>query len=305
MLKHSDLTAPSQPRHAASAGSAAPQLMPLRADHLPQAIGLSSALAWPYREADWRFAFDLGAGLAVEVEGQLVGTALWWLQGDSHASVGMIIVSAAVQGKGIGRALMDSVLQHTGERTLILNSTQEGLALYTRLGFVAHGQLHQHQAVLEQASHFVPDDLHLRSMQPCDEQAVRQLDRVATGRDRSALLSHLFDIGSILVVDRGAGVLAYGCVREWGRGVVIGPVIASGPEAVPDAKALIGALAHAHRGRFVRIDVTDSSRLSNWLTELGLPCVGYATPMVRTTHSPPNSAETDARLFALSNQSIG
>ncbi|WP_032632931.1 GNAT family N-acetyltransferase [Pseudomonas syringae] len=305
MLKHSEQTAPSEPLHAASAGPAAPRLMPLRADHLPQAVGLSSALAWPYREADWRFAFDLGAGLAVEVEGKLVGTALWWLQGDSHASVGMIIVSAAMQGKGIGRVLMDSVLQHTGERTLILNSTQEGLALYTRLGFVAHGQLHQHQAVLERAAHFVRDGSHLRSMQPSDEQAVRQLDRAATGRDRSALLSHLFDIGSILVVDRGAGVLAYACVREWGRGVVIGPVVARGPEAVPDAKALIGALTEAHQGRFVRIDVTDRSGLSHWLTELGLPCVGHATPMVRTTRSSPGSAETDAHLFALSNQSIG
>lgn len=295
MLKHSDQTAP----------SAALQIMPLRADHLAQAVGLSSALAWPYREADWRFAFDLGAGLAVEVEGELVGTALWWLQGDSHASVGMIIVSSAMQGKGIGRALMNGVLQHTGGRTLILNSTQEGLALYTRLGFVAHGQLHQHQAVLERASHFVLDGSHLRSMQPRDEQAVRQLDRAATGRDRSALLSHLFDIGSILVVDRGAGVLAYACAREWGHGVVIGPVIAHGPEAVPDAKALIGALADAHRGGFVRIDVTDHSGLSHWLTEQGLPCFGHATPMVRTAHSHPDSAETDAHLFALSNQSIG
>ncbi|MBA1230517.1 GNAT family N-acetyltransferase [Pseudomonas viridiflava] len=305
MLKHADQNAPSEPRHCASADPAVPQLMSLRADHLPQAAGLSSALAWPYRELDWRFAFELGAGLAVEVEGQLVGTALWWPQGESHATVGMIIVSSTLQGKGIGRALMDSLLQHTGERTLMLNSTQEGLALYTRLGFVAHGRIHQHQALLEHTSHFVAQGAPVRFMQIEDQQSVRQLDRAATGRDRSALLNHLFEIGSILVVDHGDGVSAYGCVREWGRGVVIGPVVASGPEAVPDAKALIAALAEAHQGRFIRIDVTEDSGLSPWLSESGLPCVGHATPMVRTTHAPPGSAETDARLLALSNQSIG
>ncbi|WP_069787896.1 GNAT family N-acetyltransferase [Pseudomonas allii] len=279
--------------------------MPLREDHLPCAVGLSSALGWPYREADWRFAFDLGAGLAVEMEGRLVATALWWLQGETHASMGMIIVSPAIQGQGIGRALMDRLLQETGGRTLILNSTHEGLALYTRLGFIAHGQVNQHQAVLELAHHFVPYSTHIRAMLVGDEHAVRQLDLAATGRDRSALLSALFEVGSILVVDHGAGVSAYGCSREFGRGVVIGPVIAGGTGAEASARAVITALADAHRGRFVRIDVTEDSGLSQWLADQGLPCVGHATPMVRATQSPACPTGTDARLFALSNQSIG
>ncbi|WP_268798751.1 GNAT family N-acetyltransferase [Pseudomonas huanghezhanensis] len=280
-------------------------MMPLRADHLPQAVGLSAALGWPYREADWRFAFDLGAGLAVEVEGQLVATALWWPQGENHASVGMIIVSPSLQGQGIGRALMDQLMQQAGERTLILNSTQEGLALYTRLGFAAHGKVNQHQAMLEHAAHFVPDSVNVRVMQAYDVQPLQQLDLAATGRDRSVLLRALFDYASTLVIDRGAGVSAYGCVREFGRGVVIGPVIASGPAATADARALIASLADAHRGQFVRIDVTEDTGLSQWLAEQGLPCVGHAIPMVRLTSLQVCPAETDARLFALSNQSIG
>ncbi|WP_256899104.1 GNAT family N-acetyltransferase [Pseudomonas syringae] len=287
-----------------SAGST-PRVVPLRADHLPQAVGLSAALGWPYREADWCFAFDLGAGLAVEVEGHLVATALWWPQGENHASVGMIIVSPSLQGQGLGRALMDQLMQQAGERTLILNSTQEGLALYTRLGFVAQGRVNQHQAMLEHAAHFVPDSMHVRVMQAEDEQTLRQLDLAATGRDRGALLSALFDHANTLVIDNGAGVSAYGCVREFGRGVVIGPVIAKGACAVADARALITALADAHRGRFVRIDVTEDTGLSDWLTEQGLPCVGHAIPMVRAMPLQGSCAETDARLFALSNQSIG
>jgi GNAT superfamily N-acetyltransferase len=309
MLKHSDKNtdqrALSQTGHALPSDPAAPCLIPLRADHLPHAVGLSRALEWPYREADWRFAFGLGAGLGVELEGRLVGTALWWPQGETHASVGMIIVSPAMQGKGIGQALMHQLLQQTGERTLILNSTQEGLALYTRLGFVARGRVNQHQAMLEHASHFVPHSADVRVMQAGHEQSVRQLDLAATARDRSALLSALFEVGTTLVVDHGTGVSAYGCVREFGHGVVIGPVIARGPDAMMDARALIAALADGHRGRFVRIDVTEDSGLSQWLAEQGLPCVGHAIPMERATRFSVRSAEPDARLFALSNQSIG
>ncbi|MBN2975803.1 GNAT family N-acetyltransferase [Pseudomonas sp. FP597] len=305
MLKDSDQTARSQPRSVTASDPAAPRLMPLRADHLPQAVGLSSALGWPYREADWRFAFDLGAGLAVEVEGRLVATALWWSQGQTHASVGMIIVSPVLQGQGLGRALMDRLMQEAGERTLILNSTQEGLALYRRLGFVAQGQVNQHQAMLEHAVHFVPVSGQVRAMQAEDQQALRQLDLAATGRDRSELLNALFDVANTLVIDRGAGVLAYGCAREFGRGVVIGPVIARGATAIVDARTLITALANAHRGRFVRIDVTEDTGLSPWLTEQGLPCVGHAIPMVRAAQSQVLRAETGAQLFALSNQSIG
>ncbi|MCP1463281.1 GNAT family N-acetyltransferase [Pseudomonas sp. S3E17] len=309
MSKHSardtDEKALSHSSHAMSSVLVGPRMMPLREDHLPYAVGLSSALGWPYRDADWRFAFDLGEGLAVEVEGQLVATALWWPQGGTHASVGMIIVSPSLQGKGIGRALMDQLLQQAGERTLILNSTQEGLRLYTRLGFIARGQVNQHQAVLEFAHHFIPHSTHLRVMRAGDEQAVRQLDLAATGRDRGALLNALFEVGSILVVDHGAGVSGYGCVREFGRGVVIGPVVASAPDALEDARALIAALADAHRGRFVRIDVNEGSDLSPWLKEQGLPCVGHAIPMVRAAQSQVRSAEANVRLFALSNQSIG
>ena len=46
-----------------------PRLTALRAEHLPDAARQSAALGWPYREADWRFAFELGSGFAVEADG--------------------------------------------------------------------------------------------------------------------------------------------------------------------------------------------------------------------------------------------
>jgi len=283
----------------------APRLTPLRADHLPDAVGLSSALGWPYREADWRFAFNLGAGFAAEVDGRLVATAMWWPYGDTHASAGMIIVVPELQGRGLGRALMDELLHAARGRTIFLNSTQAGLSLYTRLGFVPRGQVCQHQAILMKAPLLASGTAGLRAMTASDAEQVRLLDLAATGMDRTALLNALFEVGMIMVVDRGAGVTAYACAREFGRDVVIGPVIAKGSSDASDAMLLIAALAGCHHGRFVRIDVTEESGLSGWLTELGLPCVGREVAMARGIRTPAGSADADARLFALASQSFG
>lgn len=289
----------------ATVGNTAPRLTPLRADHLPDAVGLSSAMGWPYREADWRLAFELGAGFAAEVDGRLVATAMWWPYGDTHATVGMIIVVPEMQGRGLGRALMDELLYAARSRTVFLNSTQAGLPLYTRLGFVPRGQICQHQAVLTKESRLPDNTIGLHVMRASDVEQVRLLDLAATAMDRTALLNALFEVGTIMVVDRGAGVTAYACAREFGRGVVIGPVIAQGSSDASDAMLLIATLACRYHGRFVRIDVTEESGLSGWLTEFGLPCVGREVAMARGIPTPAGSADAAARLFALASQSFG
>jgi len=281
------------------------RLAPLRIDHLPDAIRQSCALGWPYREADWRFAFDLGSGFAVEVDGRLVGTAMWWPYGQTHASVGMIIVDPAMRGRGLGRALTQKLLHEARERTVLLNATQEGLPLYAQLGFVARAHVFQHQSVLPAQAFPATTPSSIRAMQAADDQRLRQLDLAATGMERTALLDALFAAGTTMVAERRAGVSAYACLREFGHGVVIGPVVASGEDAAVDAMDLIAALALRARGRFVRIDTTEDSGLSTWLSDMGLPCVGHAVPMVRNPRARPIGADANTRLFALANQSFG
>jgi GNAT superfamily N-acetyltransferase len=281
-------------------------LIALRADHLPDAVKRSAALGWPYREADWRFAFDLGSGFAAEVDGRLVATAMWWPYGQTHASMGMVIVDPGMQGRGLGRALMEKLIDEARHRTVFLNATQEGLPLYAQLGFVARGQVFQHQAVLPAETVLVTTPASVRPLRAADDDSVRRLDLAATGMDRTALLNALFATGTTMVVERGAGVSAYACAREFGHGVVIGPVVASGANSAADAMDLIAALARRARGRFLRIDVTESGGLSAWLSDMGLPCVGHAVPMVRGIQAGAiGAADADARLFALSNQSFG
>jgi len=266
--------------------------------HLDQALALSQVIKWPYRAEEWKFALDLGQGLAVESDGKLVGTALWWPYGDDFASAGMIIVSADAQRQGIGGRLMAAMLADASGRRMILNSTQEGKPLYTRLGFEPYGVVLQHQAVLAKVPAIDPA-VPVRAARPDDLPAIHGIDERASGMDRKTLLNALFGVADTVVVERDGDVAGYGCVRRWGRGVVIGPVIARDQT---DACAIIATLASAYEGGFVRIDVTGESGLSPWLAEIGLPQTDQVIAM--SLGKPPQPLP-GAVLYALSNQSLG
>lgn len=266
--------------------------------HLDQAHGLSQRLKWPFRVEDWAFALELGHGFAVENDGRLVGTALWWPYGTDFATVGMIIVSPDAQRQGIGGRLMAALLAATRGRRVILNSTREGLALYTRLGFKPYGLVTQHQAVLAKAPP-VDAAIPVRPVQPTDLPAIRAVDARGSGMDRTLLLDALLGMAQTVVVERGGEVTGYGCARRWGRGYVIGPVIARDAD---DARAIIARLAAVHEGEFVRVDTTEACGLAPWLVEIGLPQVDRVVAM--SLGAPPQPAP-GATLFALSNQSLG
>jgi len=274
------------------------QPIALRADHLEQALGLSRALSWPYRLEDWAFAHRLGRGFAVEADGCLIGTALWWPYGDRYATAGMIIVAAEAQRRGVGRALMDALLADSAGRSIMLNSTEEGLALYARLGFKARGYANQHQAVLTQAPKSKGMEF-TRAFQAGDRNAIYVLDHAATGMERRALLDALLAIAETRVIMRDGRIAGYGCIREWGRGLVIGPIVAA---TDGDARALIATLAAFHLGSFVRINLPADAGLSPWLESIGLPLVYREVAMVLGGAPEPGP---DATLFLQSNPSLG
>lgn len=265
---------------------------------LDQALGLSQALNWPYRIEDWQFALELGHGFGVEVDGKLVGTALWWPYGADFASVGMIIVSSDAQRQGIGARLMAALLAGAAGRRVILNSTQEGEVLYTRLGFRPYGAVTQHQAILASAPPIDPA-VAIRPAKVDDIRAIKAIDEAASGMVRNNLLDALLATADTVIVERGGAVTGYGCVRRWGRGVVIGPVVAFDQT---DARAIIAVLAAGHEGEFVRLDVTEECGLGSWLMEIGLP---QTERVVSMSLGEPPHAEPGATRFALSNQSLG
>jgi GNAT superfamily N-acetyltransferase len=281
------------------AGGAGLRLTALAEDDLEYATQLSAALGWPYRLEDWQFAYALGEGLAIRDKDRLVGTGMIWKYGEAFATVGMIIVDAAWRGKRLGSLLVDGLIEKAASRSVLLNATLDGLELYRRRGFVTVGETRQHQGIA------APSDR--RAGMGRVEQAGRaqltevlELDRSATGMLRERLLSRLVELGDLFVL-RGQtdACTGYAVSRKFGRGHVIGPVVA---DSFDEAKALIAEPLSRLAGNFVRLDTSAASGLSPWLEAQGLVPVDTVEAMVRGT---PPAADLPGRVFALANQSLG
>lgn len=273
-------------------------LVPFAKAHLEGALRLSQQMAWPYRLEDWAIALELGQGFVLcDATGVVIATAAWWPYGEGHASAGMIIVAKAAQGRGHGARLMDALLAAAQPRVITLNATAEGLALYARRGFVRTGVIQQHQGIPD-GGHVAPPASRVRAMAASDVEAVTSLDRQATGWSRRPMLERLIQAGEGHVLVRDGEPRSFAISRRFGRGHVIGPVVA---ESAADARALVEAALTRLGPEFVRVDTSADTQLGDWLESIGLHQVGDATTMVLGTPSP---SPGPARMFALANQSF-
>jgi hypothetical protein len=91
----------------------------------------------------------------------------------------------------------------------------------------------------------------------------------------------------------------YAVCRAFGRGYVIGPVVAP---CLENACSLIDTAMSELPGEFVRVDTNANSGLSPWLEARGLTRVDTASTMIRGEAPQPSG---EARVFALCSQSLG
>jgi GNAT superfamily N-acetyltransferase len=255
------------------------RLRPFCASDLEAAHALSAELHWPHRLEDWRFALTHGAGVVAEHDGRIVGTALRWLWGTDRATLGLVIVSPALRGHGIGRCLMTALLQDTGRRNVLLHATAEAQALYERLGFRSVGEIRQHQGIASKAPWpALAEGERLRPPGRYDRDLLAALDVKAAGLPRPSVVRRLLSDEQVVVFDRNGQAVGFSVLRRFGCGHAIGPVVA--PD-VASARALISHSCHLYAGKFLRIDVDAESGLPEWLESLGLQRAGRATAMVR------------------------
>lgn len=261
---------------------------------------LSQAVRWPHRLGDWQLVHRLGSGFVAEDDGAVIGTALCWSHGNRYASLGMIIVSPDAQGKGIGRALMELVLEEIGERNTLLYATPSGQPLYERFGFRAIGNVHQHQGTVTQPEMVAPPaGERIRPLGMNDHTRLAELASSGVGMPRATVLHDLLQVAEGVVLDSYGELTGFALMRRFGHGYAIGPVVAPDAER---AKAMISYWVGARVDSFVRIDVPDSSELSPWLNKIGLVQVDTVVAMVKGEAPHPAS---DLRQFAIINQALG
>ncbi|MGI4747844.1 MAG: GNAT family N-acetyltransferase [Janthinobacterium lividum] len=277
-------------------------LRDMKADDLEAVHGLTLALKWPHRLEDWRFMLMLGAGLvACDETGTVIGSVMWWLYGADAATLGMVIVSDSQQGKGLGRRLMQAGMERLARRTVLLNATPAGLPLYEKLGYATTGAAEQRQG----SAGAIPTvalkpETRLRPVGRNDGPLLTACDRAATGLDRGPLLDALAGIGEVIALDQAGEIVGYAFCRRFGRGLVIGPVVAPSQDG---AKALIAHWIGSKTGQFVRLDIPVESGLSAWLDEIGLPRVDTVACMAAGLQRP--LPDEGVRRFALCSQALG
>jgi predicted N-acetyltransferase YhbS len=267
--------------------------------HLDGAVSLSREAGWLHRREDWAMSLPLSRGFAAMQDGRVVGTAMLTPFGDDCATINMVIVAAALRGRGLGRRLMNAVIAAAGARECRLVATPEGMPLYETLGFRASHEINQHQADLGAPPDAPPQNGVVWASE-ADEPAIAALDRAAHGIDRTALTHRLAEVGRLAVLREGGRLAGYGALRSFGRGELVGPVIA---QTQDQARALIDFLAAARSGTVLRIDTLATSGLSPWLAGRGLPQVGGGVAMRRGSTSAPPAGP--ARPFALASQALG
>jgi hypothetical protein len=191
---------------------------------------------------------------------------------------------------------MEQAFALAGDRPLRLVATASGAPLYQKLGFSPSGDLVQHQGKVAQLG--APQGV--ETVFASDLPKIKALDRDAHGANREALIDVLAARGELAAIRRNGAIEAYASIREFGRGEVIGPVIAA---SVADAKALIGFFAASRPDAFLRVDTDSTTGISGWLEEIGLAHAGGGVIMDRP---PKESAEqAKLRVYAVANQALG
>jgi GNAT superfamily N-acetyltransferase len=275
---------------------AACTITPGSLDDLPRVMPLVASVGWPHRAEDVAPALALGKiWRAMDPDtGDLLGIAVWWPMEPNAGRVGLVIVSPDAQGHGIGRALMDRVLDDTGPRSLKLLATKEGQPLYEKLGFKSVGRSQKHQGVFEGTPKPHPTVARAGIE---DLAAIARIDERVLGVNRGDIPRHLFETGEVNVLHKDGEISGFAILRPFGKGYVLGPLVA---ESEGDALALLHATV---KPGLLRVDrFTEAEHLGERLSGLGLKGLEVTDIMVRGDWP---AGDATLRAFAMASHAWG
>jgi GNAT superfamily N-acetyltransferase len=310
-------------------GDSFPPIRQLGPDDVKKCVALSLDRGWSPERAKWSLLLAASEVFGVDApDGRgLAGAVVLTRWGADYASVGMMLVAARYERRGLGRALMEHLLRAAGdEATVTLFATDMGRPLYEKLGFDAvrrnvsfRGQFRASSASgnSKKRGALAPRAGSAQATSPgspagrpggarvateADLPAILSLDRAAFGADRGAILTRLPAFADrIAVLDAdgqagqaaGPGIVGYAATwRSEPASTVIGPLVAPDAEA---AGRLITELA-AHTRTPIRLDLDpDRPELPGWAHAHGLEPAGRNVVMA---HGNLRTRGMPGRLFA-------
>ncbi len=267
---------------------------------------LSMSVGWPHRAEDWQIVRELGRGVvARDAIGRVLGSAMWFNYAPDFAIFGMVITSPRLQMLGAGRWMMDHLLAQTGSRAIGLNATRSARRLYESLGFVAERTVYQCNGdAVVPPDGSLPPATRLRALTRDDLDEIAALDLAAYNAGRTPVLAHLLEVSKGVALVRGDRIAAFSLCRRFGRGHVIGPVVAANDD---DAIAVTRPHVAEHAGTFLRLDTRQKSgAFPEFLALSGLPVYDTVTSMsLRRPWLVEEKGGETPIIYALASQALG
>jgi predicted N-acetyltransferase YhbS len=222
-------------------------------------------------------------GLVAERGGEILGSALEDERGPIVGIGPVVVAPRAQDAGGVGRTLMEGLLQRSRERGVVgvrLVQTAynyRSLSLYAKLGFVVREPLSVFQGEVRRGG---APSRSVRSASPADLAACNDVCRRVHGHDRSAELANWIGLGSARVAEVGGRITGYatGFGYAW--------------HAVGEANEDIVALLQSAEG-FVGLGILVPSRntgLMQWCLNHGLALVQQSTLMTIGLYNEPQGA---------------
>jgi GNAT superfamily N-acetyltransferase len=265
---------------------------------------LSIAVGWPHRPKDWDLLRRAGHGIvAVDGIGRVFGSAMWFPHGNDFATIGLVITTPRTQAQGTGRWLMEQVLALCGNRNLSLNATRPAYSLYVSLGFTKEAMVYQRQGEVAPSIPALPAlDGELSALSSDRVEEVTALDTRAFGTNREKLLALLSENASICTLRRSGEIVGYSMCREFGRGHVIGPIVAKNEH---DAIHLTAVHLKDLTRRFARVDTREKGGVfAEFLQQSGLGLFDTVTTMSKGRLFL-NRVKNDPWVYGLAGHALG
>lgn len=204
---------------------------------LPAACVLSTSVGWNQIAADWQrmLLLEPGGCFVAEQNGEVVGTTLCCTFG-RIAWLAMVIVREDQRGCGLGRELVRAGLEYAhgqGVRTVRLDATRLGEAVYRKLGFVPQFELVRMGGMVGTPTEPPSITHRIMSATPTQYNEIIRLDQDATRTQRGKLLNRLFSEWSPLIALSPAGQIDGFLASRQGRlSTQFGPMSGSEDAAV-------------------------------------------------------------------------
>jgi predicted N-acetyltransferase YhbS len=221
-------------------------IRPLTPADLDAAMAATAHVGWGNLRPHFAFYLERSecCPLVAEENGQIVGTAAGTRRG-KVGWIGHVIVRPDCRRRGIGSALVEAVgarLEEAGCRTLLLVATDLGRPVYERLGFRVDSL---YSKLSGPALDTFPARPNLRPVAEPDLPAIRALDYLASGEDRSAHIRLATEGGWVAAGATPGEVRGFYLPAPWAEG----PLVASDPEAMALLLDVTRATANLARGQ--------------------------------------------------------